>query len=105
MAMTNAINQGYASLGQTKVDAPRTLSSAAGRLETLNERLSQASEALSTVCAQIGAMSPLGQVAVSSGNEAVPGGAVHRLNDLAEDANAKLSNIETFIASIQRALG
>lgn len=86
------------------VEAPRTLASAGSRMETVNERLAKAADALSMVCQQIGAMTGL-----SAGAEAKPAptpiGAVHRLNELADDANVKLSTVENYIASIQRALG
>lgn len=96
--MGNSINQAAVP------EAPRTLASAGSRMETVNERLSKAAEALQMICMQIGAMSPIGQ-GISAQGTSVPEGAVHRLNDLADDANARLSNIENYIASIQRALG
>lgn len=97
--------QALGGLNTVKQEPPRTLGSAASRMEALNERLSKASEALAMACNQIGAMTGLnGQIA--GGNPNAPAtGAVHRLNDLADDANAKVSTIEAYIASIQRALG
>ena len=96
-----------AMLGQAnaiKQEAPRTLASAASRLEAINERLAKNADALSMICQQIGAMTGLS--AGTDGKSAPsPIGAVHRLNDLADDANTKLSTVEAYIASIQRALG
>jgi hypothetical protein len=85
-------------------EPPRTIASAGNRLETLNERLAKATDALATVCSQIGAMT-LSQGGDPKANAPAPIGAVHRLNELADDANSKLSAIEAYIGSIQRALG
>ncbi|OAF05448.1 hypothetical protein AYJ54_00650 [Bradyrhizobium centrolobii] len=110
-AMNNAANayQGavLGAIGQAnKVEAPRTLASAASRIETLNERLAKSIDALSMICSQIGAMSALNQIGGNPNEaKAVPGGAIHRLNDSADEAHAKLSAIEGYVVSIQRALG
>jgi hypothetical protein len=83
---------------------PRTLNSAAGRLDALNERLSKAVEGLAMVSSQIGAMTPVnGQNNAKSQTSAC--GAVPRLNDAADEAHAKLGEIENYINSLQRALG
>lgn len=90
--------------GATQSPVPRTISSAAGRIDALNERLSKAVEALAMVSSQIGAMTPVSGLSANAKN-AAPGGAVHRLNDSADEAHAKLAEIENYIESIGRALG
>ena len=121
MEYQNAINYGYSnaqhtyggSIGGSAIggitvptpEAPRTIASASSRLEALNERLAKASEALSMVCSQIGALSALNQIGRGAADGSVAGGAVHRLNDAADEAHSRLLAIENYIASIQRALG
>lgn len=85
--------------------APRTLSSAASRIESLNERLLKATEALSIISAQIGAISPVVGGNANAKNSPSPNGAVHRLNDSADFAHNQLAEVENLIASISRALG
>lgn len=89
--------------GAQPIEAPRTLASAASRLDGLNGRLSKAIEQLAMISQQIGAMTP---VAGKGGNtETAPMGAVHRLNDAADDAHAQITEIENLIGGISRALG
>lgn len=102
-AYQGAMLGGVGGANQT-AEPPRTLASAGSRLETVNERLAKATDALSTVCQQIGAMTGLNALSASD-KAPTPIGAVHRLNDLGDEANSRLSTIEAYIASIQRALG
>lgn len=97
----NAINQ-YNAKAQS-IEAPKTLSSAASRLEALNGRLAKIEEALSQASSQIGALTPVQGSDVNA--KATPGGAVYRLNDLTDTAHERASSIENLIASIQRTLG
>lgn len=91
--------------GQGNAPTPRTLNSAAGRLEALNERLSKAVEGLAMIASQIGAMTPVNGLSQGKNAQTTACGAVHRLNDAADDAHSKAGEIETYIASLQRALG
>jgi uncharacterized phage infection (PIP) family protein YhgE len=103
--------QGGAALGgiagamDAAKSAPRTLNSAAGRLDTLNDRLSKAVEGLAMAASQIGAMTPVSGLNQSKNGQTSASGAVHRLNDSVDEAHAKLSEIENYIQSIGRALG
>lgn len=108
-AQSNAINQQYTGqavgLGNLKgQEAPRTLASAAGRLDNLNDRLSKVTESLSQVASQIGSLTPVG-VGGDPKTRPIDPGAVIRLNDAADDAHNKIAYIENLIAGIQRALG
>jgi len=108
-AQANALYQQYAGqasgLGDLKgQEAPRTLASAAGRLDNLNDRLSKVTESLSQVASQIGSLIPVG-IGGDPKSRPIDPGAVIRLNDAAEDAHNKIAYIESLIAGIQRALG
>jgi len=92
-------------VGAQTAPVPRTLNSAAGRLDALNERLSKAVEGLAMVASQIGAMTPVNGLNQAKVRETAASGAVHRLNDSADEAHAKLSELENYIQSIGRALG
>jgi hypothetical protein len=84
---------------------PRTIASASSRIDTLNERLLKAVEALGMISAQIGAMTPVSGLNNAKNGQTSPGGAVNRLNDSADEAHARISEIENYIQSIGRALG
>lgn len=105
--VNNAYSQGLA--GQTAYAgneaAPRTLASAASRIESVNERLDKVTDALLMVCSQIGAMTAMNQLGGRDPSQTSASGAVHRLNDAADEAHTKILMLETYIASIQRALG
>lgn len=94
-----------AGLGNVKsVEAPRTISSAAGRIDELNGRLVKLTESAGMIASQIGALTPV------SGDgrdtpEPTPSGAVYRLNNSADQAHRKLSEIENIVSAIARALG
>ena len=90
--------------GQIKgAEPPRTLSSAASKLDSLNERLAKATESLSMIAGQIGALASIGVPA--SSNQPAANGAVGRLNESADSAHLKISEIEQLIAGIGRSLG
>lgn len=102
----NAINQGYSATsgGTQTAMPPKTINSAASSIDELNSRLSKASEALSMISSQLGALTGvLGKAAGRDTPE--PGGAVHRLNRSAEQAHLTVGEIENLIAGIGRALG
>lgn len=94
-----------AGLGNVKgMEAPRTISSAAGRIDELNGRLVKLTESISMISSQLGALSP-----VAGGSPArdvpTPSGAVYRLNNSADQAHMTLSEIENLVNGIARALG
>lgn len=109
----NAANQAYGnvgSVGQLKNVQdmpPRTISSAAARIDELNARLAKATESLSMISSQIGALSPVGGGGkLNTMNGATePSGAVYRLNNSADQAHVAISEIENLIGGIARALG
>jgi hypothetical protein len=84
---------------------PRTIASAAGRIESLNERLGTVIEHLGSISAQIGAMTPVNGLNNAKNGQTAACGAVHRLNDAADEAHARLLEIENYIGGIARALG
>jgi hypothetical protein len=110
-AANNLANANYgqglqqgAALGSLRApEAPRTIASAASRMEGVNERLAKVSESLSIISGQLGTLSGVG---VSAGDtKPAPCGAVGRLNDAADAAHRSLSEIEQLISGIGRSLG
>ncbi|MDB5607806.1 MAG: hypothetical protein JWP25_4706 [Bradyrhizobium sp.] len=102
-AANNAISYQGAQTASAMVAPPRTIASAIGRVEGLNERLSQVREHLSSISDQIGGPRPAES---GNGKANLPGsGAVGRLNDSVEGAHDCLSDIEDLLGSISRALG
>lgn len=82
---------------------PRTITSAIGRVESLNERLSGIREQLTSLADQIGG--PRG-VSGSAQKEPPPSsGAVGRLNDAVDCSHACASDIDDLLSSIGRSLG
>jgi hypothetical protein len=104
----NAANQfvggaiGSIQQGITAPPTPRTITSAASRIDILNERLSKTVEVLSQISSQLGAITPLSKEA---NGETSPCGAVHRLNDSADRAHARLNEVDALLNSIMRTLG
>jgi hypothetical protein len=82
---------------------PRTITSAASRIDALNERLGKVVEGLSMVSSQLGALTPV--AAGEKNTQPAASGAVHRLNDSADTAHARVCEIENLIGGITRALG
>lgn len=97
----NAIAGAGATLG--KIEPPRTIASAASRIDELNQRLSVSTEALGMIAAQLGALSGVGVPPLK--DQTAASGAIHRLNDAADAAHLKLGEMEGLIAGISRALG
>lgn len=92
--------------GQIKpVEPPRTLASAVSRMEGLNGRLEAAEKTLSGIAAEIGAHYGIGDAKSVGAEPSVQAGVVHRLNGAADYGHSRLTEIESLIASIQRALG
>lgn len=61
---------------------PRTIASAASRIDVLNERLLKVCENLGAISSAIGAMTPVsGLNNAKNTGQIVQGGAVHRLNE------------------------
>lgn len=96
-----AQNTGYQSGPATT--PPRTIASAIGRVDGLNERLGKAREHLNSISDAIGGPRPSENM---SGNAKLPSaGAVGRLNDSVECAHECMADIEGLLGSISRALG
>jgi hypothetical protein len=100
-AAIGGINVGLA--GQLKQEAPKTLASAVSKIESLNARLDKAAESLSMICSQIGALSATNRL--GKDGETSASGLVYRMNDTADEAHTRLLTIESYISSLQRALG
>jgi hypothetical protein len=96
---------GGGALGLQQVEPPRTIASAASRIDGLNERLAKMRESLSMISAQIGAMSSVGVNVADKNGVVTPGGAVYRLNDATDAAHSQMTDIENLIDGIGRALG
>ena len=106
MEYANAVNAAYQNQNSLKqqVEAPRTISSAASRIDGLNDRLLKTYEALAMISSQLGALTPVnGQSPVK--DVPSPSGAVHRLNESADKAHGLIGDIENLIQGISRALG
>jgi hypothetical protein len=112
----NAMNQlqgaGQQTAGQQFTGAevaaqPRTIASAVGKLDQVNERLAAIHSQLEHFADQIGGPRPTpgGQIVGNSTAVPPPQSAVHRLNDAAESAHMRISDIEQLLNSIGRALG
>jgi hypothetical protein len=104
---SNAANQfggavGILQQGITAPPTPRTITSAASRIDILNERLLKTVEVLSQISSQLGAITPISKEA---NGETSPCGAVHRLNDSADRAHARLNEVDALLNSIMRTLG
>lgn len=85
------------------VSPPRTIASALGRVDGVNERLSKVRAHLNEIADAIGGPRPADEPA---NNVKLPSaGAVGRLNDSVEGAHDFLSEIEGLLGSISRALG
>jgi hypothetical protein len=103
MAMTSA-QVGYPlSVNQTVSAAPRTIASAIGRVDGLNERLAGVRIQLTNISEQIGGPR---EVCISA-TDTPPSesNTVCRLNDSAERAHECMSDIESLLGCIGRALG
>lgn len=83
--------------------APRTLVSAATRMDAVNERLGQLDAHLNAIADQLGVLRAA--QAGASTDKMPPCGAVARLNDAADGAHYRLSEIEATLKSISGALG
>lgn len=90
--------------GLKPVEAPRTIASAIGRIDGLNDRLGKVREHLTGISDQIGGPRPTPDPAKEVGRPPFAG-AVGKLNDSTEYAHAYLSDIENLLGSIGRALG
>lgn len=86
------------------VEAPRTISSAIGRIDGLNDRLAKVREHLAGISDQIGGPRPTPDPAKEVGRPP-SAGAVGKLNDSTELAHNYLGDIEKLLGSIGRALG
>lgn len=97
----------YAGLSAQAVGAqlkpPPTIASALGNIEGLNERLSQISQRLNGIADTIGGPRPVSDGAGNVGKSSA--GIVDRLNEGADSAHRRASEIEELVASIGRALG
>jgi len=103
----NAINQNYSTglSGQiAPTPVPQTIASASARLDGVNERLDKIIQSLGAVSSQLGALTPVGASAGSK-PQSSPSGAVGRLNDAADMAHDRLSEVEHLVGGLQRALG
>lgn len=82
---------------------PRTVATAVGRLDALNQRLNELRALSYHLSDQIGGPRPAsGQI---KGEAPSPMGAVGRLNDATDAAHETLSDIEETLKAIARALG
>lgn len=97
------VHTNYPFAGEPKAEPPKTLASAVSRLDGINEHLAKVAESLSQITSHLGV--PVLVSGGANGKQATPGGMVHRLNDTAEDAHVRLTEIEALIAGIGRALG
>lgn len=106
---TSAINQGYAGAGvvspQLQPTPPRTIASAIGRIDGLNDRLAKVRESLASIADQIGGPRPVSESANKPAQAPPSNNAVSRLNESADYAHDYLSEIESLLGSIGRALG
>lgn len=111
---SSAMNQANSSLYQGAVSgstgmpasAPKTIQSAIGRLDGVNERLSKVQSMLDEIAGNLGAHRLVSGSAGERAADNIPtAGAVARLNGAADAAHANLSSIEDTLAAIQRALG
>lgn len=99
----NAINPYPAQAGST-APVPRTIASAIGRMDSLNDRLSKVRAQLEAISDQIGGPRPAVEKSIGDASpEAV--NAVGKLNDSADFAHNYLTEIEGLLGSIGRALG
>jgi len=100
-----AQNMGNAQGGLSNaVPAPRTIASAIGRVDGLNERLASVRIQLTKISEQIGG--PREAIGITA-TDSPPSesNAVCRLNDSAERAHECMSDIESLLGCIGRALG
>lgn len=99
------VNYVGASIGDVQAaSAPRTIASAVGRLDHLNERLRELAALSAALCNQIGGPYPANGIKGGQPQtEAV--GVVARLNDAADTAHATLGDIEDLLKAVGRALG
>lgn len=103
MQAASNVYQGQQQAG-LNAPAPRTISSAIGRVEGLNERLSRVREHLTSISDQIGG--PRAATDAGTKPQSLPSSnAVSRLNDSADYAHDHLTEIESLLGSIGRALG
>jgi hypothetical protein len=86
------------------IPVPRTIASAIGRVENLNERLFGVRNQLTQISDQIGGPRELSNKLSADASPQSPN-AVSRLNDSADAAHDCLSDIESLLGSIGRALG
>lgn len=101
----NAYNGNYeGGLSQGVPEAPRTVASAIGRIDGLNERLQGIRSQLANVSDMIGGPRNIAGNQKASAAPS-PSGAVHRLNDSADHGHSVVSDIEDLLSSIQRSLG
>lgn len=84
-------------------DAPRTISSAIGRIDGLNDRLAKVREHLAGISDQIGGPRPTD--ASKNAERVSSAGVVGKLNDATEAAHVTIGDIEALLGSIGRALG
>ncbi len=87
------------------VTTPRTVASACGRLEQLNERLAGLRNMTYALADQIGGPRPVGNGIKGVAESAQAYGAVGRLNDSADAAHSTLDEIEETLKAISRSLG
>lgn len=104
-----AAQQNYAGAGNIQgasqaVVPPRTIASAIGRVDGLNDRLAKVREILSNFSDQIGGPRPTENA--KNGSASLPStSTVARLNDSADTAHDCLTEIESLLGCIGRALG
>lgn len=97
-------NYNTVSVGNTVAAAPRTISSAGSRMDSLNERLNTARNALDQIANQIGGPRPA-QAGQIKGDTPPSSDAVSRLNGSADAAHSIMNDIEETLQAIGRSLG
>ena len=104
-AMQKNAGYGQAQQGTAAVEAPRTIASAVSRHDQVNERLGAINAQLAALSDVIGGPRPTAGQNIARDNAPAPQSAVHRLNDSADTAHILISDIESLLNSISRALG
>ena len=106
-AVKVGMSAGIGSAGQAAQTAmaPRTIASAASRMDAANERLSKARDHLSGIADQLGALRPVDVLKGTGEAPPVASGAVSRLNDSADQSHRLAGDIESLLSAISDALG
>lgn len=98
---TETANANYSSGLQP--ETPRTIASAASRIDGLSDRLVKMRAQLEVLSEVIGGPRPAN--GIGGAKDRPPSGVVQRLNDGAENAHGILDDIEGLLSGISRALG